>query len=59
MVGIHPVPGKSIDNVLEAAATRERLSEHPVGKAIMARVSTMTLASREPEQFRYVPGKIA
>ena len=57
VVGIHPVPGKSIDNVLEAAATGERLSEHPVGKAIMARVSTMTLASREPEQFRYVPGK--
>jgi Cd2+/Zn2+-exporting ATPase/Cu+-exporting ATPase len=42
---------------MEAAVTGERLSEHPIGKAILARAATMTLTPREPEGFRYFPGK--
>jgi len=57
VVSIYPVPGKSAENLMEVAAAGERLSEHPVGKAIVAKAATMTLSVREPEQFRYLPGK--
>ena len=57
VVSIDPVKGKSVENLMEVAAAGERLSEHPVGKAIMAKAATMTLSVREPEQFRYLPGK--
>jgi P-type Cu+ transporter len=57
VVSIRPVGGKSAETLLEVAVAGERLSEHPVGKAIMARASTMALSAREPEQFRYFPGK--
>jgi Cd2+/Zn2+-exporting ATPase/Cu+-exporting ATPase len=43
--------------VIEAAATGERLSEHPIGKAILTRAATMSLKLRVPERFRYFPGK--
>ena len=57
VVSIDPVKGKSVENLMEVAAAGERLSEHPVGKAIMAKAATMTLSVREPERFRYLPGK--
>ena len=57
VVSIYPVQGKSAENLMEVAAAGERLSEHPVGKAIMSKAATMTLSVREPEQFRYLPGK--
>src|SRR5262245_46680873 len=57
VVSIDPVKGKSAENLMEVAAAGERLSEHPVGKAIMAKAATMTLSVREPERFRYLPGK--
>jgi cation transport ATPase len=49
--------GVSVESVLQAAMTGECLSEHPIGKAIVARASSMKLASRQPEQFKYFPGK--
>jgi len=57
VVGIHPAKGSTVEAVLEAATTGERLSEHPVGKAIVKRAAAMSIAAREPSQFRYVPGK--
>jgi heavy metal translocating P-type ATPase len=57
VVSIDPVKGRSVENLMEVAAAGERLSEHPVGKAIMAKAATMALSVREPEQFRYLPGK--
>jgi heavy metal translocating P-type ATPase len=57
VVSIYPVQGKSVENLMEVAAAGERLSEHPVGKAIMAKAATMTLSFHEPERFRYLPGK--
>lgn len=42
---------------MEAAITGERLSEHPIGKAIVARADTMALSLREPERFDYSPGR--
>jgi heavy metal translocating P-type ATPase len=57
VTAIHPAPGITNENLMEAAVTGERLSEHPIGKAIVARAATMTLTPREPEGFRYFPGK--
>jgi Cd2+/Zn2+-exporting ATPase/Cu+-exporting ATPase len=57
VTAIHPASGVTTENLMEAAVTGERLSEHPIGKAILARAATMTLDSREPEGFRYFPGK--
>jgi Cd2+/Zn2+-exporting ATPase/Cu+-exporting ATPase len=57
VTAIHPAPGVTTENLMAAAVTGERLSEHPIGKAILARASTMTLTPREPEGFRYFPGK--
>ena len=57
VTAIHPAAGVSPESLMEAAVTGERLSEHPIGKAILARATTMTLTPREPEGFRYFPGK--
>jgi Cu+-exporting ATPase len=57
VVGIHPSNGISAEAVIEAAVTGERLSEHPIGKAIVARAGSMTLSVGEPEHFHYSPGK--
>jgi len=52
-----PCPGVTPDAVLEAAALAERLSEHPLAKAILEKAAEMSLAVTEPERFEYVPGK--
>jgi heavy metal translocating P-type ATPase len=57
VTAIHPASGVTAENLMEAAVTGERLSEHPIGKAILSRATTMTLTPREPEGFRYFPGK--
>jgi len=57
VTAIHPASGITVENLMEAAVTGERLSEHPIGKAILARAATLTLTPREPEGFRYFPGK--
>jgi len=57
VTAIHPAAGITTENLMEAAVTGERLSEHPIGKAILSRAAAMTLARREPEGFRYFPGK--
>jgi len=57
VTAIHPAAGITTENLMEVAVTGERLSEHPIGKAILSRAAAMTLARREPEGFRYFPGK--
>lgn len=57
VVGIRPVSGVTVQSVLEAAAIGERLSEHPLGKAILRKASEGALAIVEPERFTYTPGK--
>jgi Cd2+/Zn2+-exporting ATPase/Cu+-exporting ATPase len=57
VTAIHPASGVTATNLMEAAVTGERLSEHPIGKAVLARGATMTLTPRDPEGFRYFPGK--
>jgi P-type Cu+ transporter len=52
-----PLNGASTEEIVEAAGVAERLSEHPLGKAILKRASEMGLSISEPERFEYVPGK--
>jgi Cd2+/Zn2+-exporting ATPase/Cu+-exporting ATPase len=57
VVAMHPAPGATVETLMTAATTGERLSEHPIGKAILARAGDMSLPPHEPERFQYFPGK--
>jgi Cd2+/Zn2+-exporting ATPase/Cu+-exporting ATPase len=57
VVGVHPAQGFASATVMEAAVMGERLSEHPIGKAIVAKAGTMSLSVTDPDGFKYVPGK--
>ena len=54
---IVPVYGVSEVEVLEAAASAEMRSEHPLGRAIRELASATELSIREPERFDYAPGR--
>jgi heavy metal translocating P-type ATPase len=49
--------GMSTDEILDAAASAELRSEHPLGKAIVAYVRAQGRPIREPERFDYTPGR--
>jgi heavy metal translocating P-type ATPase len=57
VTAIHPAPGVSADEVLEAAAIAERPSEHPLAKAILKKAAQSDFSVIEPEKFNYIPGK--
>src|SRR5271166_4573402 len=50
-------PGVSEVEVLDAAASAELRSEHPLGKAIVSLALERSRPLREPERFDYVPGR--
>lgn len=54
---IHTAAGIPERVVIEAAAVAERRSEHPLGKAILARAEAFGLQIVEPEHFAYTPGR--
>lgn len=54
---IVPADGVSFDEVLDAAASAEARSEHPLGQAIMAFARDRGRAYVEPERFDYTPGR--
>jgi Cd2+/Zn2+-exporting ATPase/Cu+-exporting ATPase len=43
--------------VLEAAASAERPSEHPLAKAVLAEAGALSVSVAEPETFDYTPGQ--
>jgi Cd2+/Zn2+-exporting ATPase/Cu+-exporting ATPase len=49
--------GVGDDEVLDAAATAELRSEHPLGRAIVAFARSRRRAVREPDSFAYTPGR--
>jgi heavy metal translocating P-type ATPase len=57
VVEVRPVEGVPVDSLLQAAATAESRSEHPVAKAILKKASSMGIFDEEPEKFDYTPGK--
>ncbi len=54
---IVPAPGISEVEVLDAAASAEMRSEHPLGKAIVNYASARNRSIGEPERFDYLPGR--
>jgi len=54
---VMPCAGVSDVAVLEAAASAEVRSEHPLGKAIVAYASSRKCPFTEPEDFDYAPGQ--
>ena len=52
-----PTAGASEVEVLDAAASAEMRSEHPLGKAIINLAMAKNRSPREPERFDYVPGR--
>jgi heavy metal translocating P-type ATPase len=54
---IHPVPGVNPETLLDAAATAESRSEHPVARAILNKAREMSGSCGEPDAFDYKPGK--
>jgi heavy metal translocating P-type ATPase len=57
VVDARPVDGVPVASLLQAAVTAESRSEHPVGKAILRKASSMGISGEEPEKFDYTPGK--
>jgi heavy metal translocating P-type ATPase len=49
--------GVSESEMLGVAAAAESRSEHPLGKAIVARAVAACCAVKEPERFEYTPGR--
>jgi heavy metal translocating P-type ATPase len=54
---IYPAAGISKDQLIEAAASAERSSEHPLGRAIVRYAEQRKLQVREPESFEYRIGR--
>ena len=57
VTSIIPADGASVTDVIDAAASAEVRSEHPLGKAIVARAIADGRKIREPERFDYQPGR--
>ena len=51
------VGGLNAETILDAAASAELRSEHPLGKAIVAYVRALGRPISEPERFDYTPGR--
>jgi heavy metal translocating P-type ATPase len=53
------LPAAAVDGtaLLEAAASAELRSEHPLGKTIVAHAQALGGSPREPERFGYTPGR--
>ena len=49
--------GASTERILDAAASAELRSEHPLGKAVVAYVRALGRPITEPERFDYTPGR--
>ncbi len=57
VVEVVPLNGTSIDEVLEIAAGLEARSEHPVGRAILARAVESGIALPQSAEFQAIPGR--
>jgi len=57
LMRIVALDGATERQVLELAAIAERLSEHPLGKAVMARAKQQGLRLPEADDFQVIPGQ--
>jgi heavy metal translocating P-type ATPase len=54
---VQSAPGVTPQEVIRVAASAERFSEHPLGKAIVNKAGEWSLPVGEPAEFQYFPGK--
>ncbi len=57
VVAVEAAEGVTAQEVILAAASAERFSEHPVAKAIAKKAQLCGVNPAEPEDFQYFPGK--
>ena len=57
VIETYPAVGTTKDELIEAAASAERNSEHPLGRAIVRHAEQRKLRVREPEVFDYRLGR--
>ena len=57
VVEVIPLNGTAIDEILEIAAGLEARSEHPVGRAILARAVESGIALPDSVEFQSIPGR--
>ncbi len=57
VASVIPADGASVTEVIDAAAWAEVRSEHPLGKAIVARALADGRTIQEPDRFDYQPGR--
>ena len=57
VTSVIPADGASVTDVIDAAASAEVRSEHPLGKAVVARALADGRKIQEPERFDYQPGR--
>ncbi len=53
---VAPAPGVTAEELLAAVARAERMSEHPIARAILAHAAAQGISPDEPEQFAAVTG---
>jgi P-type Cu+ transporter len=56
VVEIVPFNGLSLEEALRLGASAERVSEHPLGSAIVKRAAETGIALEEPREFAAIPG---
>ncbi|MEM8789536.1 MAG: heavy metal translocating P-type ATPase [Pseudomonadota bacterium] len=57
VVDLHTAPGVTAADLLRAAASAERYSEHPLGRALVAAAQAQDLALSAPQDVRAEPGR--
>ncbi len=57
VLGLRPAPGVTEQELVQAAASAERFSEHPLGKAILEKAAALRIPTSDPSAFHYTPGK--
>lgn len=57
VAAIETLGSASVQEILTLAAVAESVSEHPLGKAIVAKARAERVSIGKPEQFSYLPGR--
>jgi heavy metal translocating P-type ATPase len=57
VVNVLSSDGVTSASLMQAAATAEARSEHPLAKAILRKATASGITPEEPERFEYTPGK--
>lgn len=57
VIAVLPAEGETVESLMQTAATAEKVSEHPLAKAILGYASKLGLIPGGIEEFEYCPGR--